>query len=71
MCAPRTVKKCGGLQDDALNQHRAAVKDSLTFSADLLVRNISSAGEFIVTANFRHGPPGHEGDVCVCVPSRA
>ena len=41
-------------QDEARQQHRDAVSDNLTFSADLVCKRTTSSGEKVLTANFRY-----------------
>lgn len=48
----------GETKEEALRQHRGAVEDNLTFSADLVCKAVYSSGERVLTANFR--PAGTE-----------
>lgn len=48
---------CLAFQDQALTQHRGAVSDNLTFSADLVCKQAAAtSGDVVVTANFRYPP---------------
>lgn len=50
---------CLRVQEEALRQHRGAVEDNLTFSADLVCKAVYSSGERVLTANFRSALCAH------------
>ncbi|KAK9790562.1 hypothetical protein WJX73_005557 [Symbiochloris irregularis] len=62
-----------GVKGEALKQHRAAVADGLTFTADLVCRDPSASGDRMLTATFR--PAGTEAldkDMpSITIPSKA